>query len=554
MKKVFRWLCPVLFLLIAAAVVWFLHLFTVMDTTMEYINWESSVQIMDDGSEVPFSQDIYSNSTEISGTYRFTGHLPENLSSGYLLFEISGASLTLSLNGTEIYQSSSLPLDESLSMSQAQIPLQAGTTGEVVMTLDVLDSSCMMFPPLVRFIPDGLESVQTFAIANRAAFPAGAAALAFLLIVGIFFINIMFRKPDWSLLALIAAAAGLISHELAVEQGTFFLPASVSHVLAHPAVNVLTILALILYLILNRRRRFWKYLGIVTGWSAAAILIGYVFSVLGDKEFSSWINTMISTAVYSGYSENLLYWVTMWLTMVCTAISAFGTLESFARQQTEVQNLSLRNKLVLDSYQAIENKMQEGAALRHEMKHNLTALDYLCQKGNYDEMKKLLDDLLQQNDRQTQIHFTENFTINAILQDAAVKASQADTAFDAVAKVPADLPIPEQNLCILLMNMLDNAVEACEKIKDPGQRFIKFRCGTKNGFLTVQCKNSWDGNLKQDRQGHLQTTKENDGTHGYGLKQMAAIAGKYHSVLDITRPTDGSFMVQTALKIPETPE
>ena len=67
MKKVFRWLCPVLFLLIAAAVVWFLHLFTVMDTTMEYINWESSVQIMDDGSEVPFSQDIYSNSTEISG-------------------------------------------------------------------------------------------------------------------------------------------------------------------------------------------------------------------------------------------------------------------------------------------------------------------------------------------------------------------------------------------------------------------------------------------------------------------------------------------------------
>ena len=84
MKKVFRWLCPVLFLLIAAAVVWFLHLFTVMDTTMEYINWESSVQIMDDGSEVPFSQDIYSNSTEISGTYRFTGHLPENLSSGYL--------------------------------------------------------------------------------------------------------------------------------------------------------------------------------------------------------------------------------------------------------------------------------------------------------------------------------------------------------------------------------------------------------------------------------------------------------------------------------------
>lgn len=210
------------------------------------------------------------------------------------------------------------------------------------------------------------------------------------------------------------------------------------------------------------------------------------------------------------------------------------TLESFARQQTEVQNLSLRNKLVLDSYQAIENKMQEGAALRHEMKHNLTALDYLCQKGNYDEMKKLLDDLLQQNDRQTQIHFTENFTINAILQDAAVKASQADTAFDAVAKVPADLPIPEQNLCILLMNMLDNAVESCEKIKDPGQRFIKFAAGQKRfSYGAVQKFLGWKSEAGpagsssdyQRKRRHPWIWSQTDGRHCRKISQRPG----YHS-------------------------
>lgn len=436
-------------------------------------------------------------------------------------------------------------------MSQAHVPLPEGTSGELVMTVEVPDSNGMMFPPLLRFIPDYLDSAQTFAIANRAAFPAGAAALALLLIVGIFFINIMFRKPDWSLLALMIAAAGLISHQLSLEQGSFFLPEAVSQILSRTAVSILTVLALILYLVMNRRRSFWKYLATITVWSAAALILGYLISVLGDKEFAAYVNNLISITIYNGYSDSLMYWVTLWLTLVCTAISSYGTLQAFARQQAEMQHLSVHNKLVLDSYHAIENKMNESASLRHEMKHNLTALDYLYQKGNYSEMKELLDDLLKQNMQQTQIHFTENFTINAILQDASSKASQAGISFQAVAAVPANLHIPEQDLCILLMNMLDNAVKACEKVSAGEKRFINFRCTDKNGFFTVSCENSWGEDIKKDRHGRIQTTKAAAGSHGYGLKQMSVIAEKYHSVLDISYTSGGSFMIQTALKLPK---
>ena len=106
MKRILRWLCPALFLLICAGMIWALHRFVVVNGHMEYITWDSSVQILSDGTEVPFETNTYSNISDAKGSYRFSSHLPEGLPEGSLIFETSGCSVTLSLNGTEIYRSS----------------------------------------------------------------------------------------------------------------------------------------------------------------------------------------------------------------------------------------------------------------------------------------------------------------------------------------------------------------------------------------------------------------------------------------------------------------
>lgn len=247
-KSIIRWLGPVIFLLTCAGVVWFLHLFTIADENMTYINWDSSVQIMDDGSEVPFRTDEYNNMTELSGVYRFTGQLPAGLQDGSLLFEVSGLSLTLQLNGTEIYRSSSAPPQDLASMPQTVIPLTAGTSGTLVMTCEILDSTGAMFPPLLRYIPMGMEETQMAALANRAAFPAGAAALALVLAVGLFLLSLTVKRPGWSLLALIGAAAGLISHQIGLEQGAYFLPDAVYAFLSRQEISLAVIGLLLLYL------------------------------------------------------------------------------------------------------------------------------------------------------------------------------------------------------------------------------------------------------------------------------------------------------------------
>ena len=99
MKHILRWICPVLFLSACIIVIWFLHLFTVESDSMQEIQWQTAVKMERDGTQTPISTDELTQSTNYSGTYHFTGILPEGLSSGYLLFEISGANLSLFLNG-----------------------------------------------------------------------------------------------------------------------------------------------------------------------------------------------------------------------------------------------------------------------------------------------------------------------------------------------------------------------------------------------------------------------------------------------------------------------
>lgn len=278
MKRSLRWIFLALFLTAAAAVIWFLQLFVQVKDTMQFIEWDSSVQILEDGTEQDFSEDILGTSTDLTGTYRFTGVLPENLPSGTLLFETSGLEITLTLNGSEIWNSHlSSPL-ENADLAQASIPLPENSSGELVFTCTILDGSYLGFPPLIRFLPTALETIQDTAFANRLAFPAGAAALSLTLVFGIFLLGLMQKKPDFSLLPLLLALLGLTAFRLILEQGSYFLPEKVCSWLSHPRIGLLILAALLLYLVMNRRRHFWKHFGIAAAASAAAFGICFLVS------------------------------------------------------------------------------------------------------------------------------------------------------------------------------------------------------------------------------------------------------------------------------------
>ena len=143
--------------------------------------------------------------------------------------------------------------------------------------------------------------------------------------------------------------------------------------------------------------------------------------------------------------------------------------------------------------------------------------------------------------------WTEHIAVNAILQDAAGRARAAGITFRASAAVPKALFVSDEDLCALLMNLLDNALEGAERTPAGREKSVFFQIRLAGGFLPILCENTFDGRVRTDGEGKPSTSKADAAAHGFGLAQMRAVAEKYGSVLNVSW-TRERFTVQTALQ------
>lgn len=433
-------------------------------------------------------------------------------------------------------------LPEALNQSRVNISLPTGGGERLVMEMTPL-GQIGIFPPLPRLASDALETAGQMAYANHYAIPAGATTLATLLLWGLFLVGAYQGRPPWKLLLLVFAAGELTFYSLALGFGSYFLSQELLPFLSWRGWPLLGIAAMAAYLLFHREKRFWKALGLATLCSVGLFLACWGISWSQGGYLARYVASM-ALEIASGYWDRLFYWLSLWLVIVCTVLSSWEVVRTILQTWVKNRSLELKDQLVMENYRSLEERLREEAAVRHEPSHRLAALEAMLQEGDLEGLRENLAQWKTQNS-QTVPRYTANFAVNSILQDTASKAKAAGIAFTA----EAQLPLSHQDLCALLMNLLDNALEAAAQVEEPSQRFLRLRLSLQKGFLAVRCENSYTGKLAQDGKGNLLTTKENPQTHGFGIAKMSAVAEKYKSILDI-RYTDSVFTVQTALKLP----
>ena len=186
MKKLTGWLCLLAFAAVSVGLISFLQLFTADAGTAgsEYIDWQESRIVSPDGSVRSF--DMLSGQPELKeGEYiRLSLVLPEGRAEGvYMVFEVTGASIVLKMDGEELYRSSAVQHDGTTGLGQLQLPMPSGGGEELTMELVPL-GEMWLFPPMLRLTDDPENMGSTMSYANYYAIPAGAAALATALLCG----------------------------------------------------------------------------------------------------------------------------------------------------------------------------------------------------------------------------------------------------------------------------------------------------------------------------------------------------------------------------------
>jgi two-component system, LytTR family, sensor histidine kinase AgrC len=205
-------------------------------------------------------------------------------------------------------------------------------------------------------------------------------------------------------------------------------------------------------------------------------------------------------------------------------LAAYFLLTDVFRGTMEKQKLRYENNIISLEIDAAKQNlrdfkyMQEQAVIyRHDMRHHFALLsNYL----NTNEINKAIDyiKITQKNiESITPQQFCENETVNLILSSFKTRALKNDVQFTTEIVLPNELPIDDTELCTLLSNALENAINAASSIDDKNQRQVKVQSMIRRNMLLILIENTYSGEI---------AFENND--HGFGTKSMLSIIDKHN--------------------------
>ena len=184
-------------------------------------------------------------------------------------------------------------------------------------------------------------------------------------------------------------------------------------------------------------------------------------------------------------------------------------------RRTEAHLLAQRYELAQSSYEALRRQHEQVMMLRHDMVKHLRVLR---QTVTDEKAAAYLDDLIGENEKIRPVVQSGNEMLDVILNSKLSAAADAGIAVElAHTQAPDKLPLTDAELCSLMLNLLDNAVEAASAA-GVKRRYIKLDMHIRNHFFVFVCENGatldW-------------INKETAPERGLGLKVIRQIVERY---------------------------
>ncbi len=217
----------------------------------------------------------------------------------------------------------------------------------------------------------------------------------------------------------------------------------------------------------------------------------------------------------------------------------------YNRIKRENDLFRLREKFSIQYAENVKAQYEETKALRHDFKHSLSALGILLERGQTQEAKELIQKHLTLADASNTYINTENELLNAIINSKLSTASQHGIK-TSVAISSSCAEIDGIDLCNLLGNLLDNAIEACAN-DDIANPEIRCKIYSDRSKISILVQNTVCGSVL-DKNPSLISAKDDKIAHGYGLKTVRSIVDKYNGLTDIYEE-QGMFCVLTTMFI-----
>ena len=257
------------------------------------------------------------------------------------------------------------------------------------------------------------------------------------------------------------------------------------------------------------------------------------FNLITDKEWIRFLFFPIITIVcmfafaFEGRESSKAVLVVSFA-LVLSNFLVFYIIGDIVEREKDIQEIRLsqeRTKNQMDMYRQVESVYSEQRKKTHEFKNYLGCLHGLLATKKYLEAEKYVEGINHNWIEEIDYINTNNAIINSVLNQKFKQAKKKGIPMILAINDLGNIMVKDEDMVTLLANLLDNAIEAYEKVTK-GSKLIKLRFLDEEGKITISVRNPVAEPVKIVNN-EILTTKDDKNQHGIGLTNIQNVVNKY---------------------------
>ena len=200
------------------------------------------------------------------------------------------------------------------------------------------------------------------------------------------------------------------------------------------------------------------------------------------------------------------------------------------------ENASLSEKLHISEIlsdsqykqsEILQQQIEQTSRQRHDMRHHFLVMDNYIKTENIQKLNEYIKEYRSSLLPSADI-FCDNLALNSLIGYHNELARNTGAAFNASISLPKEKILPDTDLCAIVSNLLENAVEACIRMNSQ-DKFIHLKIlSTTKFLLTIIVENSYEGEIL--RSGNTFISSKKKGRKGIGISSVLNIIEKYDGI------------------------
>lgn len=211
-------------------------------------------------------------------------------------------------------------------------------------------------------------------------------------------------------------------------------------------------------------------------------------------------------------------------------VLCFSLIQDISVRENQLQEERLYREQIkreTERYRSISEQYVMQQRREHEYKNQITCIAALIRNGKYQELQSYIEHLNRDILSQMDYIDTNHVIVNAILNTKFQEMKEKEIAFEPRFNNLSDVDMKDEDLVVILSNLLNNAMEACEKCDE---KLVQFKFLSNEDWITISTVNSYA--VEPNRVGDKFQTSKTDGSalHGIGIENIKEAVDKYRGI------------------------